>query len=83
MTEHDTAFLGVRQGSEGRVGGRDPAPQPGWLVSHPCLLQLPDPDHSAALPHPWTSHPARATLGPLDLCPSDLEEALWGYRWEK
>lgn len=52
MTEHDTALLGAEQGPEGRVGGRGPAPKPGWPVSQPGLLQLPDPSHPAALRHP-------------------------------
>lgn len=60
-------------------GGPQPSPlEAGWLVSH-CSLQaasqsIPPPCHPP--PDLGPPPPAGATLGPLDLCPSDLEEVL-------
>lgn len=76
MTEHDTALLGAGPGPEGRVGGRGPALKPGWPVSQPGLLQLPDPSHPAAPPTPGPPLPGGATPGPPGFCPSDLEEVV-------
>lgn len=58
-------------------GGPQPSPlEASWPVSHCSLRRLPDPATLPPSPSPRSPSPARATLGPLDLCPSDLEEVL-------
>lgn len=76
MTEHDTALLGSRQGPEGCVGGRSPAPGGRLAGESPQPPAASRSRPPAAPPAPGLPPPAGATLGPLDLCPSDLEEVL-------
>lgn len=75
MTQH---FWAQDRAQRGAWGAAARPLEAGWLVSHRSLWRRPAPAPPAPTPppSPGLPPPAGATLGPLDLCPSDLEEVL-------
>lgn len=73
MTQHFWAQGRAQRGAWGATA-QPPGGQLAGESLQPPAFPIPPPCRPPPAPGPLP--PARATLGPLDLCPSDLEEVL-------